>query len=361
MIIHVILLVFITIFGILVFRNKPYSKKKNRLFVIVSFFAIFLIQSLRNISVGWDTIDYVNAFHLVRHGLFSRSWELFFRLLLFITARISASHQLFLALCSLLILFGIGYFIVENIDEDQSAFWPVFLFIVLTQYFSSMNLLRQSLAISFSCNIYTVLRRGKTKKNIIIAIALTIVAFLFHRSSLVVVLLFIPFFITLNRKIIIIAFATSLSTYFLFPVILNLFFSFFPSYSGYMGGSFDRASASGYYVLIGFLELFMGILIFLFLNPRKEKNYNCYILLVIVVYSFALIVAQRRISLAIRLGYYFELFLILLIPEFVSKWKNAATRIYFKAGMYLFGWGYFIYSMTESNARGCVPYTFFWQ
>lgn len=361
MAVHVCLLLYTSVLGAFIFREKPYTKKKNRRFVIFSFLAVFLVQSLRGVNVGLDTDQYVLAFHYAHNGFYSSTWEPIFMLLIRFTSKLTEHEQFFLAICSFLILIGLGIFIVENTEDHESSFWPVFLFVVLTQYFSTMNLLRQSLAMAAGCNIFTVLKRGTDIKHLITAALLVFVSYLCHRSGLILAILAIPFFIKINKKIILIEFLAGLSSYYAYPIVLRVFLIILPLYIRYIGGRLDLAGSSGVYFLFAAIEILMMTLYLIYINPDENKNRNSYRELFIVLISFALIVLQKRISLAMRLGYYFELFLILLIPEFINKWSKTSTRIMIKMVLYILGWAYFIYSMTISNARGCVPYTFFWQ
>lgn len=359
MTVHVVLLIFISLVGVIIYWRKPYNRQKNRLFLMVSFTAIFLIQALRGTSVGLDTDVYTFVFQSALYGMFPKNWEFLSFLLLKVSTRISDNPQVFFALSSFLILSGLYYFVDQNVDEDVSAFWPVFLFVVLTQYFSTMNLIRQSLAMAVGCNIYTVLKKDRSKKGFIISAFLLFIATLFHTSGLMNIFLVVPFLVNIDRRTILLGFTASLGLFFLYPLALRLFFFFLPRYSSYIGGRLDVAGSSGVYVLFAILEVSMAVVCFAFLDPNKSENKNVYRLLLIIVYSFALIVMQRRISLAMRLGYYFELFMILLIPEFISRFEIQA-RIPIKITSYFLGWAYFIYQMLD-KARGCVPYFFFWQ
>lgn len=359
--VHVALLVFVSMAGAFIYRHKPCSKRKNRLFLRLSFLAIFLVQALRGHNVGLDTDDYVRLFIRARYNIFPAKWEYCFYLLTKLTLCISDNPQVFLAICSLLILTGIFIFIDNNTDDDQSAFWPVFFFIVLTQYFSTMNLLRQSLSMAVGCNVYTVLRKDRSTKGFIFSALLIIIAQMFHESGFICILLFLPFLMKeINRRSMFLGALIAGSSLFAYSFILRFFIRIFPRYARYIGGVFDTASTSGVYLLFGVIELIMIVVCLVFLNPEDPNNTDVYRLLFVILYSFTLILMQRRIALARRLGYYFELFLIMLIPAFVNKWKKN-ERLFLKAGFYCFGWAYFIYSMTASNARGCVPYLFFWQ
>ena len=360
MTIHIALLIYISFLGVVIYRKRPYTNKMNKRFLLLSFLVIWLIQGLRGESVGLDTDQYTLAFQRAVYGYYPERWEFLFSVLMRTLSRISENPQILFLVSSMLILIGIRAFIQYNTEEKTSAFWPVFLFIVLTQYFSTMNLVRQSLAMAAGCNVYTVLRRDQSRKGFLISTALIATASMFHTSGLVCVLLLLPFLIKINRKTIIMGTAVTMGLLFLFPYVLRVFLLIFPRYSRYIGGTLDIAGSSGVYTLFGIIEFLIIVICLLTLNPEREENKEIYRLMFVTLFSLALILMQRRISLAMRLGYYFELFLILLIPEFVNKWKRN-LRIPIKIGVYALGWAYFIYQMTISSARGCVPYFFFWQ
>ena len=344
-----------------IFRQKPYRRKKNKLFLILAFFGVFIVQSLRGYNVGWDTYDYAVAYTRMSYGIDTSGWEFLFRYLMRVLASISSNPQLMLSVCSFIILFGIGYLLLENMEEDSSMFWPVFLFVVLTQYFSTMNLLRQSVAMSIGCNAYTVLKRGINTKNFIIAIILVVISTLFHKTGIITALLILPTMIPISRKTIAVEFFGGISIYYLFPVMLNVFVLLLPQYGTYIGSRFDFVDSSMFHYVLGFIEIVMGLLITAFLSPNESENKEIYQLLFIALISFAFIVARLRMALATRLGYYFELSVLLLIPAVIKKVRDLATGVVIKMALYVSGWIYYIYSMTAHTAKGCVPYTFFWQ
>ena len=360
MTVHIALLIYTSLIGAVIYKKRPYSKKMKKRFLLSSFFAIWLIQALRGESVGLDTDQYTLAFLRAQYGHYPKSWEFLFSLLMKILSKSFERPQILFVISSFLILSGIFIFVYYNVDDWKSAFWPIFLFIVLTQYFSTMNLIRQSLAMAVGCNVYTVLKRNQSKNRFIISAAIIALAALFHSSGLVCALLILPFVIAINRKTIVVGTFVTMGVLNLFPYVLRGFLMILPRYSRYIGGRLDTAGSSGVYNLIGLIEFLIIVFCLLYLDPEKEENKEVYRLLFVILFSLALILMQRRISLAMRLGYYFELFLILLIPEFIQRW-NVRLRLPLKMGVYLLGWAYFIYQMTVSSARGCVPYVFFWQ
>ena len=364
MIVHVSLLAYICILALFIYRRiDQINYQSNVKFVLLAFVGIFFIQGFRGPSVGDDTSTYFEHFQSADYGTVV-SWEPF-SVALMMVVRLFTSNPTWLMLAIALIIdIGIAYFIIRNTPDDESAFWPVFRFITMTMYFSSMNLLRQYLAVSIAINVYSVLNRSRSIGAWIRSAILIVIATLFHTTGLLGVMLMIPFIPRrITRKsfsvLALIAVAAGIAV----PVLLQLFVMVFTRYARYLSSKFmnDNVS-SGYYFMLSLIYFVIIILSFICLNPRKESNEAEYRLMVIALMSFSLILMQRVTSLAIRLSYIFEIFIILLIPMFISKLTNERKmQTCFKIAVFVIFWAYFIYNQSIGSARGCVPYYFVWQ
>ena len=70
---------------------------------------------------------------------------------------------------------------------------------------------------------------------------------------------------------------------------------------------------------------------------------------------------QTKTRLAVRMAYFFDVFVIVAIPYIISIFfRNKASKVYIYLTLYIMGFSYYIYVMVN-GARGCVPYSFFWQ
>lgn len=117
------------------------------------------------------------------------------------------------------------------------------------------------------------------------------------------------------------------------------------------------------YILLYIYILLLG---FVFYKRRPYSVWANTIFAILVfgamyfIASFAFIVLQRRIGLAQRFGYYFELFLYILIPQFCEMLTKQRDRIIVKSIVLILGSLYFGYALTL-HGKGCIPYSFFWQ
>ena len=186
MTVHIILLIYISLCGVVVYCFGI-SKKTNKTFLILALLGIFLVQALRKYTIGLDSDTYYSSFWLIKNERFGRvvgEWEpLYFYLNKFV-GFFTDDAQWILVINSLIIVSGLGIFIYNNADERQSLFWHVFIFMTFHEYFTTMNLARQCIAMAFSCNVYTVLRRDKSMRGFVFSSILVLIGVFFHTSAI---------------------------------------------------------------------------------------------------------------------------------------------------------------------------------
>lgn len=383
MAVHIALLSIICILGAIIYARKPASEgvliRRNSTFVKISCFLMFLVGALRGWSVGLDTENYCRYFIEIRNYVLGSTgssywynrwadengyaWLFLNRIVGYLTD----NPQWLLAAAALIIDAGVGYFIIKNLEDRESAFWPVFFFVCLSYlYPSSMNLLRQFCAIAIGSNIYTVLKGDDTKKKKIIkSIILLIVSTLFHQTALLYIVVIIAgLFKRITPKFILISIVVMGIVVVLFNRVLGLMLSIFPSYNVYLGYAsnyFESLGFTHYNMLMTLLLLICAILTCT-LDSKNEHNQQLYILALFSVIAAMFTLLTTQTNLATRTGYYFDIFIILLIPKLVNRvdvLRKSKTIVY----MFLFvaGWAFFIYELNTSGARGTVPYLFYWQ
>lgn len=371
--IHIIVLLSICCLGVFFYRNGS-SYQKNKKFVISSFLILFFVEALRGSNVGWDTQTYINHFNSINayvHGMSSYSsayekWEKLWVALNALVGIVLKDSQWLLAAASMIILVGFGYFILHNVNENESAFWPVFFFMALGQYFSTMNLLRQYCAMAIAINIYTVLQNGISKKNIVKSLILLAVAFGFHTTGILYAAIILVFIIPITRKTITAILCVAGICYVGFSNILRYFADIFPKYARYVviffnGEKYTGATLGGYTQILTLLKIIVVCATFL-LNPQYKENKALYKLSFFAIISVGGALMTTQISLAGRVNYYFEIFLILLIPKLINRMKSRRTMLY--SIVFLLGWMTFLFLIYGNNGnmtKGCMPYSFFWQ
>ncbi len=339
-------------------------KNANALYMKLTFPVLFLVHSLRAETVGWDTDNYVKAFRYYLDpdkASKAEDWEAFFRFLYGSLTRVTEDPQWILVVCAAIILTGYAIFIYYNTDEGCSVFWPVFFYLTLTHYFSSMNILRQCCAMAFSLNIITVLRRDRSQRGFLIAALLLVLSTMFHSTAVIGAVYFVPFIPKkTGRGMVGLVFLFTLIGYFSFSKLLLWLFQVFPKYAHYEESKyFAEAGIGPYYTIQMLLKIFL-IFMVLFLNPDDENNTDTYRLTVLVAVSVGITLLKSETNLAARLSFFFDLFNILAIPMAVNRLCEGKVRTLVYHGLFALGVFMLFYNMTGSS-KGCVPYEFFWQ
>lgn len=365
MLIHIFLLLYICLLGMAVFfKRTRFTPKMNKIFVAGALFPMFFIQTLRSVHVGVDTAAYTEGYlniNMLNESWEAANWEKLYVLLNRIVGRMSnCNPQILYGAVSAIILIGIGYFIIKN-SEDITTFGPVFFFITLNHYFTSMVSLRQYCALAIGINAYTVLKNERTIKAYVKVVILILTAVLFHTTA--AVLIVIPIIMSIkhiNRKLVGLAVAGIGIVYALFPVLLNLAFKLFPMYYRYyeMGHEKYQGQPLGtVYTLVLLLKVLCIISVFI-LRAKEKENRELYALTIFSVIGAGISLMTTKVFIIWRLGYYFDIFMILMFPKLARRFERKSRVL---VDIVLYGWGVMYYLfLLYVNSSGCIPYEFFW-
>ena len=369
MLVHILLLFIICVWGFVYYSKGP-SKKKNKQFLIVSFSTILIVASLRGGNVGWDTANYERGFYVLNNNVGQNAvyywtathWEYGWQMINKFVGLFTDNPQIFLFFVGLLIYFNIAIYIYYNTAETASAFWPVFLFMTMSYlYPSSMNLMRQFLAISIAINIITVLRNGKTKKRVIIAIALLLVAFEVHHTAILyIIVLILYLYDKPSKRLLLYAGVGAVGAFILFPIIINYWLKLFPQYGVFLsvGNEYYEGFGFSAYNLVMCMIRILFVILICGLDNKDEKNKQLYYLAFLNIIATGFTLLTMRTALAVRMSYYFDMFIIMIIPQLINKFRTGKSYVYMT--VLVLGWAFFIFELFH-EAKGTVPYYFFWQ
>lgn len=347
MIIYLILIILCLLCHYLFFKRK-----KNITFFLITFL-IFIISAVRY-NVGTDYIHYSKIYFWIinNYNIYVEiGYKYFNELIYFIFNDVRYIY----IISSLLIVFSFYKAIKDNVDKKY-WFFSLFLFITSGILFSSFNLIRQYMAIAIIVgNIKWLVDKNYFKFILTVLIAST-----FHTSALIV----IPFivFVILSRnlktnKLLWIIYFISI--FFLFIDIRNFieFFSFLiPNrWINYLTSEFlteRNVSAIAKQVI-------PNIIAFYLINNRykliknNSKN-NVYIL----GYLFAVLLTNLfyGILVLVRFAYYFEPFLLFVIPIIIDGFKKKNNRMIITWLIIIYYLLLTIVTIFIMNGNDVVPY-----
>ena len=188
---------------------------------------------------------------------------------------------------------------------------------------------------------------------------LLITGILFHYSAIIgIIILLVEMLPKISKKHLLIIFILAFSAKIIFPLARLLVLRLLPMYAGYFYlAAFQGEEMRTYSLLMIILRSLCCIFIHLFVDAENKGNRGlidmCYYSNVAIFFTLML----TDTIMAQRFGYYFEFFIILLIPRMIKQFKYK-NLIYLFA--FAFGWAFFIFELSK-GAQEIVPYQFFWQ
>lgn len=180
----------VLVLGILL-NKKLENPKYKKIYLLICFFQMMLIQGMRNIDVGTDTQLYVNTYNEYLHNsIYSFQFTHFeygFQVLYNIFHKLNINSQLMLIIISSITMFGFAYFIYKN---SKNVYLSTFIFACML-YPNSFNIMRQYLALSIAINSYQLAIKGKYFKGML----LIGIGALFHTTVLLLVIPLVLYYV----------------------------------------------------------------------------------------------------------------------------------------------------------------------
>lgn len=329
---YIILLVITTLFAYFANRQFDKSHKLSLLFVIGIIIVYTIIGGLRDFGVGTDTNVYIKEYFDTAKSMISikdflsiQSMDKGFLLLCWLSSCISSDSQVVLIVTELWIVSFTMYGAYMLKRDHNMNLW-IFVFLYFFMFFGySLNLMRQFCAMSLLFWGYAWLRKGNWK----IYVLTQVIAYFFHTSSIVFILVPIVYFLSYVKNMrvrnLITIFALSL-----FLVLMSSFY-YYLSVFGDMGivsevyadryGKYSNYRAtenSSILLLLNYISIFY----FLYLANRNKKTSVSfkYILLTLYAFNFLFIQLSHITVYLDRLSYYINLiFLTYLVHSLEDK------------------------------------------
>lgn len=330
-----------------------YQKKNIR---ALAFFFIFLtiLVMLRHESIGNDTQNYINKF--VRYSnlnwgrVHQMSFEPGYSYINKIISLVTDEPQVFLGITAV-ITSALIFPTYKRLCVDSSL--TIVLFCVMSTFTMMFSGIRQMLAIGIGFVAYEFTR----KKKLIPFVFAVLLAMTFHTSAFMLVFMYPLYHAKITQKWLL-AVVPSLAVVYVFNVQIFSFLSLFiERYTEYN----TKITETGAYTMI---ILFAAFTVFSFLVPDEASldsetiGLRNFLLFALVLQMFA-----PLHSLAMRMNYYYIIFIPLLLPKIIEhrseRWKQVA-----KVGrnvMVVFFLVYFFVNAYGGAGLKVFPYHFFWE
>lgn len=330
------------------------SSNKNYISMKIFWGLLFVLLILRHKDVGRDLDTYERIFTMIARsdwlkGL-GRSSEVGYNCLNKIISLFTDNFQWVIIVTAILEV----YFVAKTyIRYTEDSLLTIVLFVTMSNFVFLFSGLRQSIAISLGMLAFEFVR----KKKIIVFIIIVFIAMLFHTSAFMILFMYPLYHVKITKNWLW-AIVPILGTVFAFNQKIfgriTLFLSKFTKYEG-------EIILTGAYTM---LILFIIFAIFSYLIPEESgldadtAGIRNFLLFSIVLQMFA-----PLHSIAMRMNYYYIIFIPLLIPKIIKcrsvRWNQVA--IVARHIMVIFFIIYFFVSAPRDNVLDTFPYKFFWE
>lgn len=348
MAIYYILIMFICFLAGII-NNMKDKNKRSLIIVGTSAVLIILIQGLRHETVGVDLAKYLAGLRLSKDMNFLAGEKLFnfeigYSLYSQMFAKLNISEQGYLFVVAITIILPIAYMWIKN---SKMPTLSILLYIGLGFFAFSFSGLRQAIAIGITCYSFKYIQeKDMTKFLVCIALASS-----FHITALIFIFAYPLYNIRFEKK----------QYIYIIPLFLFVFIFreqiFLLIYRLVKGTEGEIEKTGAFNMLI----VMTTVLIFSYIFGSKDKKdlklnaYRNYLLVAIFIQIFASL--SNNIM---RLGYYYYIFITLLIPHVISRQKNQKIKILSYIALVILLVAFFE-MQTGGGYLGVSPYHFYWQ
>lgn len=327
-------------------KHGPLTKIHKKIFAFFSCVPLTVIAAVRY-DVGTDTMMYYREF-AAQTSRYDNNGEYLFSFLMKGVHAFTSEPQVFFAVSSVLLYGGYFYSIYKN---SQNPVLSVLLFFLSTEYFRSLNIMRQYLATAVLLLSLSALENRKLK----LVIPFVIVAFFIHKSSAAFLIIVILSQFQINPLILL----AGLGIVSIFASGIAALIRMYTSYGGYFFSVFSE-SEFAFVSLIVYMA-FLLVLLYLYFLQKSKFNKKMWILLYAVCFGiFFCILSTVLPNNASRMQYYADALIVIYAPSMLIELKPEVVSSVVKWGMIA---GYFAL-LLNSVVKGhheVLPYQAFWQ
>lgn len=335
--------------------------RNNSLLIPVFFLMLIVILSLRDELIGNDTGGYRRFFESysamsLRQVMANKS-DILYWLLNWLVGQFTRDFQVFLAVVAVITVAPIAS--VYGKDREH-GFLKCVLFMNMTVFIMLFSGLRQSVALAMGMIAYEYVVRKKPLRFLLFAL----IAFGFHHSAFIILLYYPLCHFTFKRR----------HLWFVIPAILAVFIFNKPIFSfaaqamnSVFGEKYDgETTETGAYAM---LILFAIFTVFAYVLPdeklmdKETLGQRNLLLMALMLQCFAPVHV-----LAMRLNYYFIIFIPVLIPKILKYHKRSLKKLTIASQVVMIGFFvlYYLINTYESCKTGIsdlntYPYIPFWK
>ncbi|MCR5772053.1 MAG: EpsG family protein [Butyrivibrio sp.] len=288
----------------------------NIISMVSIFIMLFAVSALR-LNVGNDYAKYTNFMHLIYSNAYVPT-EIGFNILVWVIYFLSG-YENYLLVFAIFAFITILLFLYAMNELSESFRWSFVMFMLLTYYFQTLSTVRYYLALGAALLALVYIKKGDWPRFIFVAL----LGACFHKSLLVILVLYPICCIKWKRWMVMTAGIMCLSFLFLQDYYLKLLLIVYPSYK-----DTDLLEGGTSYIAIARCVV---VLVFAFLYRDRIKDSKMNIIyvkcntLALLLYVFC-----SFIPVISRIGYYLTITQILLVPAILESVEDETRKKIYK-------------------------------
>lgn len=314
----------------------------------IIFVALFMVSALR-LNVGNDYSKYVEFMHLV----FSRAYvptEIGFNALTYCVYWLCGFEN-YILVFAIFSFATIAFFMLAMYEQSDWFSFTFLMYMLLGYYFQSLSTVRYYLALGMA--LYSI--KYVIKKDWPRFVLIILIGALFHKSLLLVLLLYPLASIKWKKWMYATLITLGISCLFLKDIYLKIVIFLYPSYKNteYLVGGTSKANIVRCIAILAFsIWMYKDVI-------KDNRRYNFYFLcnvMAVVLYVFG-----SFLPIISRVGYYLTVTHILFVPGLIRKIKDDNKRKIAIAVVIFVCIGYFVLYMRGAADDGVrvLPYQTF--
>lgn len=333
----------------------------NSLIVPMFFLLYFLILSFRHEMLGKDLLNYKDYFTYYSSVGFdtvlNEKQDILYWVLNWVVGRFTDNYQIFLTVVAAITVLPVAKLYSE---DKQYGFLKVVLFMNTSVFIMLFSGLRQSIAMAFGLIAYEFVRKKRPFWFLVFAL----IAWGFHHTGFMILLYYPLYYMKLNKD----------KLWFIIPAMASVFI-FNKQIFGWatqllftiMGDKYEATvQETGAYLMIILFALF-SVIAYFFPDEEKmdaeAKGLRNFLLMALLLQCFAPVH-----TLAMRMNYYFIIFIPVIVPKIFKHTKNNIKDVAKIAKGVIVGFFvvYYLYTtyvscQTGESALNTYPYIPFWE
>ncbi|MCD2255878.1 EpsG family protein [Agrilactobacillus fermenti] len=332
-----------------IIQTTDTSRKAGQLLLLLIIFLILLIPAAIRFNVGTDYQSYINDQIPRMLSGDNTGFEPLYRVIAYFSVVILHNYQWLYVFTHLILL----VFILKFVDDNSTSIaWGVFIFITITFYNTSLNMMRQSIAIC----VFLYAIKYIVQRRLFIYLFWVIVACGFHKSAVIFVPIYLITYLKFKPKLTSLLLVSALPLAYVIRKLTFYTLSALNLYVGYFNSGFDTGKLTTVFLICNAIVYIFSVIVL----SRQSKLRALSRLDIVSFYLEALAllvcITSAQIPLSARIIWMFMPIQMVLIPNLLRKVDSKSNYISMSFLFIIMYIAIFIQQIYINNYGATLPY-----